>query len=81
MFSTSYRIAKLHAKHRAKYRVPFPDLSLNNPATLSATTAGFGPTPARPKHGPVPGLIVGHLHKQGMQVIDREAVHMMGRKT
>lgn len=70
------QVAKLRQRNRVPLRLPFPDLS----TPPSPCTCGFGPTPAKPKHGPVQGLIIGCLHKSSYQVLSKADLPFMGRK-
>lgn len=70
------QLARLRAKHRVPYAVPFPDLS----HSLDPCTCGFGPTPRRGSFNTSAGLIVSHLHKSSYQVLLRSEVEVAGRK-
>lgn len=70
-------IARLRAKHAGqRYRVPIPDLKVEQ--RTAPLGNGFDKTEGRREKGRVPGLIVDHLHKQGMQVISKEDVQWAG---
>lgn len=72
-------VDRLRTRHRGRYHVPFPDLSLDRDPAPSGPC--FAPIVPRGRGRAAPaGLIVSHLHKSSYQVLSRTEVQFASRK-